>query len=73
MDLEFIILNEVRQRRTNIWYFLYVECKKKEQMNLFAKQKQTHRCRKQTYGYQGGKLRGETDTGIDIYTLLYIK
>ena len=24
-------------------------------MNLFTKQKQTHRCRKQTYGYQRGK------------------
>ena len=46
---------------------------KKEQMNLFTKQKQSHRCRKQTYGYQGGKLGGETETGIDIYTLLYIK
>ena len=25
-------------------------------MNLFAKQKQTHRLRKQTYGYQRGKV-----------------
>ena len=24
-------------------------------MNLFTRQKQSHRCRKQTYGYQGGK------------------
>ena len=24
-------------------------------MNLFPKQKLSHRCRKQTYGYQGGK------------------
>ena len=43
-------------------------------MNLFTKQKKTHRCRKQTYGYQGRK--GERDKlgdGIDIYTLLYIK
>ena len=45
-------------------------------MNLFTKQ--THRHRKQTYGYQrglwggegGGKLLG---FGINIYTLLYIK
>ena len=29
------------------------------QMNLFTKQKQTHRHRKQTYGYQSGK--GERD------------
>ena len=24
-------------------------------MNLFTKQRQSHRCREQTYGYQGGK------------------
>ena len=29
------------------------------QMNLFSKQKQRHRCREQTYGYQAGK--GEWD------------
>ena len=43
------------------------------QMNLFIKQ--THRHRKQTYGYQRGKV-GEGinwEIGIDIYTLLYIK
>ena len=28
------------------------------QMNLFTKQKQTHRHRKQTYGYQRGKVGG---------------
>ena len=28
------------------------------QMNLFTKQKQTHRHRKQIYGYQRGKVRG---------------
>ena len=26
-------------------------------MNLFTKQKQTHTLRKQTYGYQRGKVR----------------
>ena len=48
--------------------------KKLKQMNLFTKQKQTHRHRKQTYGYQretGGGINWEF--GIDIYTLLYIK
>ena len=43
-------------------------------MNLFTKQKQSHRCRKQTYGYQG--IRGEEincKIGVDTYTLLYIK
>ena len=28
------------------------------QMNLFTKEKETHRYRKQTYGYQRGKLWG---------------
>ena len=55
MELEIIILNEVRQRRTNIRYFLYVQSKKKVQMNLFTKQKQTHRCRKQINGCAGGR------------------
>ena len=47
-------------------------------MNVFTKQKQTHRHRKQTYGYQrrwrggwGGEINQEF--GINIYTLLYIK
>ena len=45
------------------------------QMNLFAKQKQSHRCREQTYGYQRGKVeKGKTEeAGISIYTLMYIK
>ena len=44
-------------------------------MNLFTKQKWSHRCRKQTYGYQGGKAGGgiNWEIVIDIYTLLYIK
>ena len=60
MDLEMIILSEVSQTKTNIiWYHLYVEFKKMIQMNLFTKQKQTHRHRKQTYGYQRGKVGAE--------------
>ena len=44
MDLEIIILNEVRQRKTNIiWSHLHVESKKMIQMSLFTKQKQTYR------------------------------
>ena len=45
-------------------------------MNLFTKQKQTHRHRKQTYDYQRGwGVQGEINQkfGINIYTLLYIK
>ena len=46
-------------------------------MNLFTKWKQTHRHRKQTYGYQKGKVGGginqEFGNNIYIYTLLVIK
>ena len=38
-------------------YCLYVKPKKLVQMNLFTKQKQNYRCRKQSYGYQRGKGR----------------
>ena len=56
MDLKIIIFSEVSQRKTNIiCYHLHVESKKMIQMNLFTKQKQTHRPRKQTSGYQRGK------------------
>ena len=51
------------------------------QMNWFAGQKLRHRCREQTYGYQGGKtLVGgwggcvmNWAIGIDMYTLMCIK
>ena len=33
-------------------------------MNLFTKQKQTHRHRKQTYGYQRGKEWGRDKLGV---------
>ena len=43
-------------------------------MNIFTKQKLSHRCRKQTCGYQGEEERGMNgETGTDIYTLLYIE
>ena len=44
------------------------------QTNLFTKQKYSHRCRKQTYGYQGER-RGiiNWEIGMDTYTLLYIQ
>ena len=42
------------------------------QINLFTKQKQTHR--KQTYGYQEGRVdRRDGEFGIYMYTLLYLK
>ena len=62
MDLHLIMLSEVRQRKTNtIWYHLNVKSKKMKQMNLLAKQKQTHRENK--HGYQ--RERGSRDkTGV---------
>ena len=44
------------------------------EMNLLMKQKESPRCGKQTYGYQGRK--GEAvnrEIASDIYTLLFIK
>ena len=40
-------------------YDLHVESEKMIQMDLFTKQKQTHRHRKQVYGYQRGKGRSD--------------
>ena len=40
-------------------------------MNLFTKQKRTHRLREQTYGYRAGGIVREF--GIDTYLLLYLK
>ena len=51
-----------------------MESKKIVQMNLLTKQKETHRHRKQTYGYQRGRWGGlNEEYGINRYTLLYIK
>ena len=73
LDLEIVVLSEISQAEKDK-YCLYVESKIMVQMNLFTKQKQSYRCRKQTYGYQGvagGRINWEV--GIDIYMLLYIK
>ena len=45
------------------------------QMNLFIKQKQTHRLREWIYIYQGGRMGWGIDQelGIDTYILLYLK
>ena len=53
-----ITLSEVSQTEKDKYYISLI-CGKIIQMNLFTKQKQTHRHRRQTYGYQrgrGGKL-----------------
>ena len=61
MDLEIIVLSEVKSDRerqisydtTYMW-----NLKKMIQMNLFTKQKQTHRLREPIYGYQGARVGG---------------
>ena len=76
VDLEIIILSEVSQTKTNSIYHLYMESKKMLQMNLFTKQKQTHRLQKQTYNYQKGRGRDKSrvwDLYLYIYILLCIK
>ena len=55
MDLETVTLSEVRQRQISYDIGYKWSLIKMVQMNLFTKQKQSHRCRKQTYGYQWGK------------------
>ena len=54
------MLSEISQRKTNtVWYHLYVESKKyNKQMNI-TKQKQIHRYREQTNGYQWEDGSGE--------------
>ena len=65
-------------REKGILLHRWWECKlvqpKMIQINLFTKQKQTHRLRKWTYGYQKGRVGGiDWEVGIDTYTLLYFK
>ena len=76
MDLEVIILTDVSQTEKGK-YMIFLTCgilKKMVPMKLFTKQKLSHRCRKQTYGYQGVWGEGiNREIGADIYTLLFIK
>ena len=53
--LEMIILSEISQKKKDT-YSLYIKSLKMIQMNLFIKQKQIHRHRKQSYGYHRGKV-----------------
>ena len=49
---------------------LYVEYKKKLQINLFTKQKKSQMLK--TYGYQGGKRKSDKlEIRIDMCILLY--
>ena len=78
MDLETVMLSEVRQRKAyTISHHLTCRILKQMiQMNLFTKQKQIHRLENEfmvtTRGYEWGEgiIR---EFGVDMYTLLYLK
>ena len=60
MDLENIILSEVSQTEKDKYDITYMWNLSNITTNVYTKPKQTHRHRKQTYGYQseeGGKER----------------
>ena len=64
MDLEGIMLTEIRQKKTNIaWYLLNVKSKNKIQKASEYSKKWTHRYREQTNGYQWGKGEGQNKGG----------
>ena len=73
MDLEIVILSEVSQRKINIiGYPLYVESKEMVQMNLFTKQKLSHRHKKKNLWLPGGIIRGGINWEIgNIHTTIY--
>ena len=66
MDLEIVTLSELSQTKANIAYMWNLKKKKKRiQMNLFTEQKQSYRCGKYTYGYQGEKRRKDKQEDWD--------
>ena len=69
MDLEIIIVNEVRQRKTASYDITYMWNQAKIiQMNLFTEQKQTQR---KNLCHQVAGI--DWEFGTDMYTLLYLK
>ena len=77
MDLEIIILTEVSQKEKDKYHMISLICgiENMTQMNISAKQKQTHRHREQTGGCQGEEGGGEKDWEFEISRckLLYIR
>ena len=78
MNLEMIILSQLdreRQISYDIAYMWYL--KKKMEMNLFIKWKQTHRLKKKKIVVTSGRRVSwggiDCEFGIDINTLLYLK
>ena len=67
IDLEIIILSEVRERQVS-YYSTYVKSKNSDTNELIYKEKQIPRL--QMYGYQKGKVLGGDKSGIyrPVYT-----
>ena len=59
MDLEIIILSEVSQKEKDRYHMISLTWNLKYETKVLTKQEQIHRLRKQTYGYQNGKLWGK--------------
>ena len=60
MDLEIAILSKVSQtEKDKILHDITFIWNLKKKSYKFTKQKQSHRCRKQTYDCQGGKGRSD--------------
>ena len=67
MQLEMIVLSEVRKRKTDtIWYHICVEPKIRHKVNISTTQKQTHKHREQTVIAQGEAYRGGMDREFGI-------
>ena len=74
IDLKIFILSEVSQRQKDKYDIINMWNPKKKGRDELFLQNRSHRCRKQTYGYQvirRGRINWEI--GTKIYTLLYIK
>ena len=54
MDLESVIQSELSQRKTDIYYCIYVESRKTVPMELCVGQEQRCRCRERACGHNGG-------------------
>ena len=58
MNLEPVKQSEVRKRKilnSNVYIYIYMECRKMVLMNLFAGQQWRYRCREQTSGHSWGR------------------
>ena len=75
-DQENIILREASQIKTSIiWYHLHEESKKKYQQIYIQNRNRLTGIKKQTYGYQRGKVaEGDKleEYGTNRYKVLYI-